>query len=195
MKGQILRNRPQKDDLSLWVMALPTIIMLLLFAYFPMFGLILAFKDYNITKGIFKSDFVGLKNFKFLFATTDAWVITRNTVLYNLAFIVVNMVVAVMLALLLSNLRSRKTAKTLQTVYMLPYFLSWAVVAIIANAFLDRTNGFINQVVSSVGGTKRLVSAAGDLAMAAGACECVEKCRISDSPVSGCDFRYSAKLL
>lgn len=157
MKGQILRSRPQKDDLSLWVMALPTIIMLLLFAYFPMFGLILAFKDYNITKGIFKSDFVGLKNFKFLFATTDAWVITRNTVLYNLAFIVVNMVVAVMLALLLSNLRSRKTAKTLQTVYMLPYFLSWAVVAIIANAFLDRTNGFINQVVSSVGGTKSLV--------------------------------------
>ena len=116
MKGQILRSRPKKDDLSLWIMALPTIIMLLLFAYFPMFGLILAFKDYNITKGIFKSDFVGLKNFKFLFATTDAWVITRNTVLYNLAFIVVNMVVAVMLALLLSSLRSRKTAKTLQTV-------------------------------------------------------------------------------
>ena len=106
MKTQKLRGKPQKGDLSLWIMALPTIIMLLLFAYIPMLGLILAFKDYNVTKGMLKSDFVGLNNFKFLFSTTDAWVITRNTVLYNLAFIVVNMAIAVTLALLLSNLRS-----------------------------------------------------------------------------------------
>lgn len=157
MKTQKLRGKPQKGDLSLWIMALPTIIMLLLFAYIPMLGLILAFKDYNVTKGMLKSDFVGLNNFKFLFSTTDAWVITRNTVLYNLAFIVVNMAIAVTLALLLSNLRSKRTAKTLQTVYMLPYFLSWAVVAIIANAFLDRTNGFVNQLISTASGTKSLV--------------------------------------
>lgn len=67
------------------------------------------------------------------------------------------MAIAVTLALLLSNLRSKRTAKTLQTVYMLPYFLSWAVVAIIANAFLDRTNGFVNQLISTTSGTMSLV--------------------------------------
>ena len=80
--------------------------------------------------------FVGFKNFEFLFATTDAWIITRNTVCYNLVFICVNMFFAVLLALLLSELTFRKTAKTLQTIYMLPYFLSWAVVSIILIAFL-----------------------------------------------------------
>jgi len=120
----------RREDAPLWIMALPGAVALIIFMYVPMLGLLIAFQDFNVGKGIFGSVFVGMANFKFLFSTTDAYIITRNTVLYNLAFITVNMVVAVALALMLSELLSSKTAKTLQTIYMLPYFLSWAVVAI-----------------------------------------------------------------
>lgn len=130
-------------------MALPTVVFLIIFCYFPMGGLVMAFQELNIAKGIFGSPFVGLKNFQFLFSTSDAFTITRNTVLYNLVFIVTNMTLAVVTALLLSELRSRRMAKTLQTVYMLPYFLSWAVVAIVLFAFIERDFGYINRLMGS----------------------------------------------
>ena len=141
----------RREDISLWLMALPTILFLLIFCYAPMFGLIMAFQNLNVAKGILASPFVGFKNFEFLFATTDAWIITRNTVCYNLVFICVNMFFAVLLALLLSELTFRKTAKTLQTIYMLPYFLSWAVVSIILIAFLDRDYGRVNAFIRRTG--------------------------------------------
>ena len=132
-------------------MAAPTVVWLIVFCYAPILGLVMAFQDLNITAGILGSPYVGLKNFIFLFSSTDAWVITRNTVCYNVIFILVNMVLAVLMALLLSELRSRIAAKGLQTVYMLPYFLSWAVVAIILSAFLDRDYGLINRLMLSLG--------------------------------------------
>ncbi len=143
--------RIRKEDRALYVMALPTIIFLIIFAYLPMAGLIMAFQEFNITKGIMGSPLVGFKNFEFLFSTTDAFVITRNTVLYNLAFILVNMALAVGISLMLSELHARRTAKTLQTIYMLPYFLSWAVVSIVLTAFLDRQYGFVNQMMKALG--------------------------------------------
>ena len=146
------KKKYQAEDWQLYVMAAPTIIFLLIFCYAPMFGLVMAFQDLNVTKGIFGSPFVGFANFKFLFSTTDAWTITRNTVCYNLVFIALNMFLAVLLAMLLSELRSQKTAKVLQTIYMLPYFLSWAVVAIILSAFLDRSNGLVNHLIQALGG-------------------------------------------
>lgn len=142
----------RREDLALYVMALPTIVFLVMFAYAPMFGLIMAFQDLNITKGILGSPYVGFKNFEFLFSTTDAYVITRNTVLYNLAFMTVNTLVAVIMALMLSELRNRRMAKGLQTVYMLPHFLSWTVVAIVLTAFLDRSYGVVNQIIIATGG-------------------------------------------
>ncbi|HOJ09445.1 MAG TPA: ABC transporter permease subunit [Clostridiales bacterium] len=141
----------QKEDAALYLMALPTLIYLLIFCYVPMGGLVMAFQDLNITKGIFRSPYVGLKNFEFLFRTTDAWVITRNTVCYNLIFIVVNLIISISLALMLSSLRSGGYAKTMQTIYMMPYFLSYAVVAIVANAFLDRDNGLVNSILRLMG--------------------------------------------
>ena len=141
----------RKEDAALYLMALPTVIFLLIFCYLPMGGLVMAFQDLNITKGIFSSPFVGLKNFEFLFSTTDAWVITRNTVCYNLVFIVVNLVISISLALMLSSLRSGRYAKTVQTVYMMPYFLSYAVVAIVVNAFLDRDDGLVNAILKLTG--------------------------------------------
>ncbi len=141
----------KKEDISLHLMALPTLIWLVIFCYIPIFGLVMAFQELNITTGIFGSKFVGLRNFQFLFVSTDAWVITRNTVCYNLVFIVTNMVLAVTMALLLSELRSRMLAKTLQTVYMLPYFLSWAVVMIVVSAFLHYDYGIVNKIAVAAG--------------------------------------------
>lgn len=144
----------RREDIPLYVMALPTILYLFIWSYLPMIGLVIAFKDYKVNLGIMGSEWVGLKNFEFLFKSTDAWIITRNTVVYNLIFIVINMIVSVMLALMMSNLRSQRYAKGMQTVYMMPYFLSWAVVAIVVNAFLDRENGIINQLLVAQGGNK-----------------------------------------
>ena len=150
-KQKSMTRRFKREDIPLYLMALPGVVILILFSYLPMGGLVLAFKKYNVQKGIFGSPFNGLDNFKFLFATSDAFIITRNTVLYNIVFIIVNMVVAVVLSLMLSSLRSRKTAKTLQTIYMMPYFLSWAVVTIIVSAFLERSHGFVNSVLQTFG--------------------------------------------
>lgn len=142
----------QLETLPLHLMALPVLVYLLIFCYTPMIGLVMAFQDLNISKGVFSSPFVGLKNFEFLFSSSDAWIITRNTVCYNLVFIVVNMSLAVILSLMLNELRSARYAKTLQTVFMMPYFLSITVVAIIVNAFLSRNYGLVNQVIRSMGG-------------------------------------------
>ena len=142
----------RREDLPLYIMALPTIIFLLMFCYAPMFGLVMAFQDFKVDKGFFGSQFVGLNNFKFLFSSTDAWVITRNTVCYNLVFIVVNTSLAILMSLMLSELHSSKLAKTLQTIYMLPYFLAWTVVAIVVSGFLDRGYGLVNKIIRALGG-------------------------------------------
>ena len=142
----------RREDLALYIMALPTVIFLLMFCYAPMFGLVMAFKDFKVNLGIFGSKWNGLANFRFLFATTDAWTITRNTVCYNLVFMCVNTILAVIMALMLSELTNRRLAKTLQTIYMLPYFLSWTVVAIVLSAFIDREFGLVNKLIQATGG-------------------------------------------
>lgn len=147
-----------KDEIALYVMAAPVTIFLLIWCYAPMAGLVMAFQTLDLTKGIIASPFVGMKNFEFLFSTTDAYIITRNTVLYNLAYIIVNMISAVTLALLLSSLRSQRSTKALQTIYMMPYFLSWAVVQICVFAFLDRNNGLVNQLIAMATGERALTS-------------------------------------
>ena len=140
----------------LHVLALPAFLSLLAFAYAPMFGVVLAFQKFSVTGGFFGSEWIGFKNFEFLFQTSDAWRITRNTILYNVAFILVNTSLSVILAMLFNELYIRKLAKTLQTLIILPNFLSMAVVAIIAYAFLKSgNNGVLNQIVRAFGGKAR----------------------------------------
>lgn len=135
----------------LHLMALPTLAYLLIFCYAPMFGLVMAFQNFNISKGFFASPFVGLKNFEFIFTTTDAWTITRNTVCYNIVFIILNTTLSMILAVLLNEIYSKRTAKLLQTIYIMPHFLSMAVVAIIAYAFLNQRYGYVNHLMSFFG--------------------------------------------
>ena len=95
------RLKVYKEHWPLYLMMVPGLLYLLINNYIPMAGIVIAFKKLNFAKGIFASDWVGLENFKFLFASKDAWLITRNTLLYNVAFIIVNMVVGIAIAILI----------------------------------------------------------------------------------------------
>ena len=121
----------------------------------PMFGVILAFKDWRVHGGfwesLFKSEWVKLDNFKFLFASSDAWLITRNTILYNIAFIILGIVLPVTLAILLKEMYNKKLSKYFQTAMFLPYFLSWVVVSYCLFAFLSPDKGYLNSIRESLG--------------------------------------------
>lgn len=115
--------------------------------YIPMAGLVIAFKQIDYRVGIFKSPWIGLENFKYLFATDDAWVITRNTICYNAAFIVVNTVLAVILAIFLNEVRSKLRRSFFQSAVLLPYLISMIIISYIANAFLHSDYGLLNRVI------------------------------------------------
>ncbi|MBE5040568.1 sugar ABC transporter permease [Oscillospiraceae bacterium DSM 107454] len=128
-------------------MLIPGLIHLILFAYLPMFGIIIAFKKINFGLGILKSPWVGLANFKFLFNTSDAWIITRNTVLYNVLFIALGLVLHVFVAIGLNELKYKIVSKTCQTLMIMPHFLSMVVISYIAFAFFSNETGFLNRKI------------------------------------------------
>jgi putative aldouronate transport system permease protein len=132
---------------ALYIMMIPTMIMFIINCYMPMFGILMAFQRYNHIDGIFKSPWVGLKNFEFLFVTKDAFIITRNTVLFNLVFISLGLVGAVTLAIVVNEIRGKFAARFYQAVFILPNFISILVVSYIVYAFLDPVNGFMNKTV------------------------------------------------
>lgn len=129
-----------------YLMMLPVIVQLLLNNYLPMFGIIVAFKNYNLTDGFFGSPWNGFQNFEYLFKTRDALVITRNTILYNASFVVLNLIFPIIFALMLNELRNRFLAKVHQTFLFLPYFLSPIVLSYIVYAFLGEF-GFVNSTI------------------------------------------------
>jgi putative aldouronate transport system permease protein len=131
----------------LLLIALPGIAYLLINNYLPMFGVFLAFKDYNYFKGIFGSEWSGFDNFRFLFRTSDAWVMTRNTLLYNAAFIVIGTIAAIFIAVLLYELGEKRRVKVFQAALMLPNLFSWVVIGFIVYAFLNADTGFVNNTV------------------------------------------------
>ena len=114
-----------------------------------MAGLRIAFVQYNYSKGISGSKFVGLKNFEFLFKTKDAWTITRNTLCYNAVFIFLGIVLAVFVAVLLNEITGKRKKKVYQTVILVPYLISMVIVSYLAYAFLSSETGFINNGILS----------------------------------------------
>ena len=137
--------------LPVYIMLLPGFLYLLVNNYIPMTGMVIAFKNVDFAKGILKSDWVGFKNFEYLFKTPDALRITRNTLLYNVAFIIVNLIIGVMFAILLSEIRSRISVKIYQTVILLPYMISMVIVSYLSYAFLASDTGLLNSILASVG--------------------------------------------
>ena len=144
--------------MELSLLAAPCTIWYLLFAFLPMFGIIIAFKDFkingNFINSILTSKWVGFENFTFLFTSNDAWIVLRNTLGYNVVFIILGIVVPVALALMVSQLHGKRLGKMYQTAMFMPYFLSWVVVSAVVWGFLSYDKGLANQLVEGMGGDR-----------------------------------------
>lgn len=138
----------------LFLMILPAAFYFLVFLYAPMPGSYIAFVNYNISKGIFGSPFVGFQNFEFLIKTGKLWQITQNTVLYNLAFIFLTNLLQVTFAIMLSEVSSRFFRRITQSVILLPHFISYVIIGVFAYNFFNFNNGFVNMLLTSLGGER-----------------------------------------
>ncbi|GIO14869.1 sugar ABC transporter permease [Cohnella xylanilytica] len=154
MAGSFFRSFNRNKVLLL--MVLPGALWFLCFSYLPLVGTVAAFKEYRFSRqgfwySLIHSKNVGWDNFKFLFNTDAAYTITRNTLLYNIAFIFLGLVFSVALAILLSELVNKKLAKLYQTSMFLPYFLSWVIVGYFAFSFLSMDRGLLNHILGYFG--------------------------------------------
>ncbi|BDP92817.1 sugar ABC transporter permease (plasmid) [Enterococcus faecium] len=148
--GNLKKNR------ALFIMLLPGALWLFIFCYIPMFGVVIAFKDFRISSrgfftSLFNSPWVGWENFKYLFASQDAWIITRNTVVYNVVGILLSTFFTVSLAIILSQMANKRLLKKMQTFMIFPNFLSWVVISYFVYAFLSTDKGLINILLSNFG--------------------------------------------
>jgi len=138
---------------TLYLMALPAVVLMFLFSYFPLFGLLIAFKDFQFDKGILFSDWMKpiYSNFVFLFDNSAALRAIKNTLLLNCLFIVTGVVFEVGLALMLNEIKNKTFKKVTQSVTFLPFFMSWMIVGVFAYNLLSTDTGVINNILSSLG--------------------------------------------
>ena len=141
--------------LPLYVMILPGLILLILFSYFPIYGVALAFQKFNPGLGVLKSPWVGLENFRHLFTLPDFWRITRNTLIIAISKTISLQVFAILLALMLNEIRSRMFKRSIQTIVYLPHFLSWVILGGLMLDLLSST-GLVNQMLRQLG-TKPII--------------------------------------
>ena len=146
-----LSKQKSNSTVTLWLMCAIPLLWLIIFKYAPMVGLIIAFKDYRYNLGIFGSEWVGLENFKFLVTSDQFLLITKNTLVMNFIFIVTGTVAAVLLAILLFNLKRARTIKVFQTMAITPHFVSWVVASTVLYGFLHHQNGIVNRFIESIG--------------------------------------------
>lgn len=155
--GQVKKKKFTRDDLELFLISLPTVIWYICFAYLPMGGVILAFKNYRLVQGknffgsLMASDWVGFDNFKFLFVRDDFFQIIGRTIGYNLIFIILQMVIPVTLAIMMSLMLSKRLVKVTQTAMFFPHFMSWVVASYFIFAFLSSENGLITRYLQGIG--------------------------------------------
>ena len=136
------------------LMCLPAVVFFFLFSYMPMPGIWVAFVKYNYRDGIFGSKFVGLKNFEFLAESGKLFDLTKNTILYNIAFIILGNLLAILVAILLNEMQSKIFKKVSQTMMFLPYFISQVLVGILVYNLLNYDYGFLNEILTSMGREK-----------------------------------------
>lgn len=133
------------------LMLSPAIIYTLVFSYYPMAGVVMAFKKFSYKGGIWGSPWNGLENFKFFFKSGQAGLVIRNTVLYNIAFIIVGTITQIAVAVFLTEIRNKKFRKVSQSMMFLPYFISWVIVGVMAFNIFSSDYGFINRILTSLG--------------------------------------------
>lgn len=131
----------------IYLMMLPGALYLLINNYIPMFGLVIAFKQIDFQKGIFESPWIGFQNFQFLFQTKDAFVITRNTLLYNIAFIILNTVIGIVFAIFICDITWKAGKKVYQSAILFPYLMSWVIVGYIIYAIFSMQYGIANKSI------------------------------------------------
>ena len=148
-----LRTR-LRNNRTLLLMCTPAILFFFLFSYIPMPGLVIAFQQFNYARGIFGSKLIGFQNFRYLTISGDLWRLTFNTVAYNLAFIITTNVSQVLLALLLNEIAGKVFRKVSQTLMLLPYFISYVLLGLLAYNFLSYDYGILNGIITSLGGQK-----------------------------------------
>lgn len=144
-------TRELRNNWLLFLMLVPAIIYVIIFSYWPMSGIVLAFKDYKTKLGIYASPWVGMQNFDFLKISGKLGMLTRNTLLYNIAFLLLGVVLEMGFAIILNELIGRKFKKGLQTIMFLPYFISWVVVAAIMYNIFNFEKGSVNSVLTAMG--------------------------------------------
>lgn len=146
-KSTVSAGAKFKRYLPLYLMFLPGGLYLFINNYIPMAGILVAFKQYNARKGIWASPWTGLKNFEFLFSTPDAFTITRNTILYNVAFIIINTVLGIIIAIFICDCVSDKLKKLYQSAILFPYLMSAVILGYIVFAFLSQSTGIVNNSI------------------------------------------------
>ncbi|MNN02165.1 putative multiple-sugar transport system permease YteP [compost metagenome] len=154
MKATMSNGKGLRDlviNRYLYLMAVPAILFSIIFAYLPMVGVAIAFQDFNPIKGLWKSKWIGLDNFKFFFRGQDWMVITFNTVFYNVMFIITGTLLSLTLAIMLTELGKNVAVKLIQSVMVLPNFISWPIVGLFSVAFFTADTGAINQFLTSIG--------------------------------------------
>ena len=151
IKSRQNRKKYSADHWQWTLLSLPALIFFLIFSYIPMFGVIIAFKDYKYHEGIFGSKWVGFKNFEFFFKSQDAERIIRNTLGYGVLFVILGIVTAAILALILFEVRKKLAIKYYQTTFILPNFMSWVIVGYITYALFNPELGIFNQILKSMG--------------------------------------------
>lgn len=144
--------RTIKANYDLYMLLLPGLAFLLLFKYTPMYGLVIAFKDFNIFKGIMGSPWVGLHHFQKLFTSDDFYRVLGNTVLISVYKIVILFPIPIVIALLLNEVRLYAVKRVVQTIIYLPHFLSWVVIAGLFVNLLSPSGGLVNQLIVALGG-------------------------------------------
>lgn len=142
--------------IPLYLMALPALIYLFINNYMPLYGMQIAFRELDYSKSVFNGKFVGLRNFQFLFATNEAFIMVRNTVLYNLLFIVFGMVFSLTVAILFAEIKNKVAAKFYQSAMLIPHFISMVIVSYLAFAFLSSDTGFINNTILKLFGAEAI---------------------------------------
>ena len=156
--NNIVKKKRQSDllyDLKhnrfLLFMLLPGVIFFIVFAYLPMIGIVIAFQDFSAAKGILGSKFVGMENFRFFLGSNDSFRVTFNTLFLNALFLLSNMFFSILIALMLSEVGNKLFKKGAQSIVILPHFISWAVIGLLAEALLSTDTGFINGVLTGLG--------------------------------------------
>jgi putative aldouronate transport system permease protein len=153
--GSLIKKKTLPEQIwenkIMWLMLLPGITFIIIFAYIPMGGIIIAFKDYKNQLGVWGSPWVGFNNFRYLFISGKLWQLLRNTLGYNVVFIITGMICEVAFAIIISELPFRSLKKLFQSFTFLPFFISWVVVAAIMMNIFGYETGVLNSILNSLG--------------------------------------------